>query len=75
MKSKARLAHHKGLNFPHNRIKRRSRARQTWGHMTEGDDDNSNKSYIYYTLAALWRIPTDREAWRPTVHRIAKSWT
>ena len=30
---------------------------------------------MYMSLSELWELVMDREAWRATIHWIAKSWT
>ena len=30
---------------------------------------------MYMSLSELWELVMDREAWRATIHGIAKSWT
>ena len=40
-----------------------------------GQGDPLEKGMKTHSGLLAWRIPMDREAWRATVHRVAKNWT
>ena len=40
-----------------------------------GWEDPLEKEMAAHSSVLAWRIPTDRGAWRATVHGAAKSWT
>ena len=40
-----------------------------------GQEDSLQESMATRSSILAWRIPTDRGAWQPTVHGVAKSWT
>ena len=48
-----------------------------WGTWVQalGWDDPLEEGMPTYSSILAWRIPMDREAWRATVHWVAKSWT
>ena len=40
-----------------------------------GWEDPLEEGVATHSSILAWRIPIDREAWRTTVNRVAKSWT
>ena len=40
-----------------------------------GGEDPLGEGMATHSSILAWRSPTDRGAWRATVHRVAKSWT
>ena len=40
-----------------------------------GQEDALAVGRATHSSILAWRIPTDREAWRAAVHRVAQSWT
>ena len=40
-----------------------------------GREDPLEEGMATHSRILAWKIPTDREAWQATVHRVAKSWT
>jgi len=40
-----------------------------------GWEDTLEEGMATHSSILAWRIPTDREAWWVTVHRVSKSWT
>ena len=40
-----------------------------------GWEDPLEEGKATHSYILAWRIPTDRGAWRATVHGVAKSWT
>ena len=46
---------------------------ETWV-QSLGQEDPLGVGIATYSSILAWRIPTDREAWWATVHRVAKSW-
>ena len=47
---------------------------KTWVR-TLGWEDPLEKGMVTHSTILAWRIPMDREAWRTTVHGVAKKWT
>ena len=47
---------------------------ETWV-QSLGWEDPLEEGMASHSSMFAWRIPTDRGAWRPAVHRVAKSWT
>ena len=47
---------------------------ETWIRSLAWDDPLEEGMTIHSSILA-WRIPTDRRAWRATVHGVAKGWT
>ena len=42
---------------------------------SRGQEDPLEEGRATHSSSLAWRIPKDREAWRATVHGVAKSWT
>ena len=55
-------------------IKNPSAMWETWIRSLAWDDPLEEGMTIHSSILA-WRIPTDRRAWRATVHGVAKGWT
>ena len=47
---------------------------ETWIRSLGWEDPLEEGMATHYNILA-WKIPMDREAWRATVHGVAKSWT
>ena len=55
-------------------VKNQPATQETWVRSL-GQEDALEKEMATHSSLLAWRIPMDREAWRATVHRFAKSQT
>ena len=55
-------------------VKNLSAMQETWV-QSLGWEELLKEGIATHPSILAWRIPMDREAWRATVHGVAKSWT